>query len=463
MKRLYPLLTASIMPMTSFARSHRRLFLSLLASIALLTAQAQQGMQHTATEIAARMGVGWNLGNTLEAGNNANNFTNRGGLGAETSWQGTRTTQRVIDYVKQCGFSSIRIPCAWVMGHISNPSTYEIDSRWMARVKQVVDYCIQADLYVIINQHWDGGWLENNIKATGDAKAQNQQILRAIWKQIAEAFRDYDEHLLFAGLNEPNAENLTQTRALQEYEQIFINTVRETGGNNALRTLILQGPSTDIEKTRQYYSTLPTDPAGEGHLMMEVHYYNPWQFWGMEQDESWGKVFYYWGEGNHVDGSAHNPTWDCEEAAMERLLDQMKVKFTDKGIPVILGEFGANWRNISSQKGESQERHNASIQHHYYTLTRLALERGMVPMMWDTNYCHQPSMTIIDRANLRIYNPYMMDGIQQAVSEVPSRVPAVQAVQAPPAGSYDLQGRPVDATQAHRGIYVHDGHKVLAR
>ncbi len=88
------------------------------------TATAQTGMDQTAAQIAAKMGIGWNLGNTLEAGNNANNFTNKGGLGAETSWQDTKTTQAVVDYVKSLGFGNIRIPCAWVMGHISNPTTY---------------------------------------------------------------------------------------------------------------------------------------------------------------------------------------------------------------------------------------------------------------------------------------------------------------------------------------------------
>ena len=437
----------------------KKIIFLLLASIHWLFVQAQDGFPHTATEIAARMGVGWNLGNTLEAGNNANNFTNKGGLAAETSWQSTKTTQAIIDYVKASGFSSIRIPCAWVMGHISNATTYEIDARWMARVKQIVDYCIKADLYVIINQHWDGGWLENNINATGAAKIKNQEVLKAIWTQIAEAFKDYDEHLLFAGLNEPNADNQSDTDALLEYEQIFINTVRETGGNNSLRTLIVQGPTTDIEKTRLYYKKLPTDPAGEGHLMMEVHYYNPWQFWGMEKDESWGNVFYYWGKGNHVTGSTHNPTWDCEEAAMKRLLDQMKIQFTNKQIPVILGEFGANWRNISSQKGESQEKHNASIQLHYYTLTKLALERGMVPMMWDTNYCNQPSMTIIDRKNLQIYNPYMMDGIRQAMSEfTSSSIPSVGTT-APTDRIYNLQGQQINDAQAPKGIFIKKGKK----
>lgn len=148
---------------------------------------------------------------------------------------------------------------------------------------------------------------------------------------------------------------------------------------------------------------------------------------------------------------------------MERLLNQMKTKFVDKDVPVILGEFGANWRNISSKPGESQEKHNASIRLHYYTLTKLALERGMVPMMWDTNYCGRPSMTIINRANRSIYNSYMMDGINQALSEMGQDIPCIQEL--PADGEvYDLQGRRLDA-EGHepQGLFVREGRICLVK
>ena len=177
--------------------------------LAMTAADAQN---RTATEVINDMAPGWNLGNTLEgvatwAGTDFLN--NKGGLGAETSWQDTKTTQEIIDYVKSLGFKSVRIPCAWVYGHISNATTYEIDSQWMTRVKEVVDYCIRDGLYVVLNDHWDGGWLENHIADTDAATIKkNKTILTALWTQIANVFKDYDEHLLFAGLNEPNAENL---------------------------------------------------------------------------------------------------------------------------------------------------------------------------------------------------------------------------------------------------------------
>ena len=376
---------------------------------------AQEKMELTAQQVAERMAPGWNLGNTLEAGDSKNNFTNKGGLNAETAWQNTKTTQAIIDFVKAQGFRSVRIPCAWVMGHISDAANYTIDPQWMARVKEIVDYCIKADLYVVINQHWDGGWLENNIDKTGDTKTKNLQILGACWQQIAEVFKDYDERLLFAGLNEPNSEDTPKAQTITnliDYEQAFINTVRASGGNNDKRILIVQGPSTDITKTCSYMADkMPTDPTAD-RMMIEVHYYAPWQWWGMEKDESWGKVFYYWGKENHVSGSQHNAN-HSEEDFVEEQLENMKKKFSDKGIPVYIGEFGANWRKLPA--GENQEKHNASIRYHYQVVVQKALEKGMVPVVWDTNYCNTPSMTIIDRKNLSIYNSFMMEGVIKAV------------------------------------------------
>lgn len=135
-------------------------------------------------------------------------------------------------------------------GHISNASTYTIDQAWMNRVKEVVDYCINDGMYVVLNDHWDGGWLEEHIKDSNAATiAKNKEILKTLWTQIANAFKDYDEHLLFAGLNEPNADNQAATNNLIQYNQAFVGAVRATGGNNARRVLVVQGPSTNIEHT----------------------------------------------------------------------------------------------------------------------------------------------------------------------------------------------------------------------
>ena len=343
---------------------------ALLAVVMLMAGEmsAQDGLDRSAMDVVNDMSPGWNLGNTFEATTSWTGgalWNNKGGLGAETGWQDTKTSQAVIDFVKSLGFKSIRIPCAWAYGHISDASNYTIDAAWMARVKEVVDYCINDGLYVVLNDHWDGGWLEEKMKDSNAANiAKNKGILKLLWTQIANAFKDYDEHLLFAGLNEPGADNQASTNSLIQYNQTFVDAVRATGGNNAKRVLVVQGPSTNIDHTCNFMNGKMPNDIVPGKLAIEVHYYNPWQFWGMENDESWGKVFYYWGNGNHHSGSSHNATWG-EEKDMKDQLQKMKTYFVDKGYPVVIGEFGANWRDISKLSNESQEKHNASIKAHY--------------------------------------------------------------------------------------------------
>ena len=431
----------------------------------------EPALKRSSMQVINDMAPGWNLGNTLEgvatwAG--VDFLNNKGGLGAETAWQGTKTTQAIIDFVKSLGFKSVRIPCSWAFGHISNASTYEIDSKWMARVKEVVDYCINDSLYVILNDHWDGGWLENHIKDTDTATIEkNKEVLTALWTQIANVFKDYDEYLLFAGLNEPNAEDQAATNNLIQYNQAFVDAVRATGGNNASRVLVVQGPSTSIEHTCDFMAgKMPTDIIAD-RLAVEVHYYNPWQFWGMENDESWGKVFYYWGKGNHLSGSTHNATWG-EEADMKKQLLMMKNKFVDLGYPVVIGEFGANWRDLSSLTGESQDKHNASIKAHYRELHRLCKDMGgMVPMTWDTNYCSQDgtkgSMTIIDRENLTVFGTYAMEGINEIYPR-PTELGVRTIERIPdehPEYVYRLNGQRVDARHLTKGLYISKGKKIV--
>lgn len=432
------------------------------------------GAQTTATDIINAMSPGWNLGNTLEAKhwNGADLYNNKAGLDAETSWQSTKTTQQVIDFVKEQGFRSVRIPCAWVCGHISDAANYTIDAKWMARVKEVVDYCITDGLYVVLNDHWDGGWLEEHIADTDAAVIEkNKTVLTAIWTQIAETFKDYDEHLLFAGLNEPNTEDTPKTSTINNlisYNQTFIDAVRATGGQNATRVLVVQGPSTNIDKTVKYASRyLQLNDPAEQRLAIEVHYYHPWQFWGMEKDESWGKVFYYWGSGNHYSGSQHNATWG-EESDMKQQLQQMKTNFVDKGMPVVIGEFGANWRDLSGLTGESQEKHDASIRSHYKELHRLSKELGgMVPMTWDTNYCNQGgksgTMTIIDRTNLTIFGLHAMAGINDVWPAPSAESVSLPQADGTPSGVFTLLGTRVEGplTCLPSGIYIHQGRKIV--
>lgn len=431
--------------------------------------RAQNGCDRSAMEVVSDMAPGWNLGNTLEAVTSwtgAALWNNKGGLATETGWQDTKTTQTVIDFVKSLGFKSVRIPCAWAFGHISDAATYQIDAAWMARVKQVVDYCINDGLYVVLNDHWDGGWLDEQMKNSDPEVIENNKIiLTALWTQIANTFKDYDEHLLFAGLNEPPAEDQATTNNLIQYNQAFVNAVRATGGNNARRVLVVQGPSTNIYHTCNFMAgKMPTDII-ENRLAVEVHFYNPWQFWGMEKDESWGKVFYYWGKGNHLSGSSHNATWG-EEDDMKSQLQLMKTNFVDQGYPVVIGEFGANWRDLSSLTGESQEKHNASVKAHYRELHRLCKELGgMVPMTWDTNYRNQEGtkgcMTIVDRKTLSVFGTYAMEGINEVYPRpTETCVNSIQSSFNQDGKTYTLWGIQVNEPMA-KGIYIKNGRKII--
>jgi len=321
--------------------------------------------------------------------------------------------------IKENGFKSVRIPCAWVMGHISDKDNCTIDETWMARVKEVVDYCINDNLFVIINDHWDGGWLEDSFSDVSTATVTaNSEKLKKIWTQIAEEFKDYDQHLLFAGLNEPNENETAKTvfknsdgiNALYAYENAFIEAVRATGGNNTDRVLIVQGPYTDIDVTKGYFDISNISDTSDDRLMAEVHFYSPWQFAGLTTDESWGKMWYYWGDANTGGDSNRTTPTSYNEIYVSKQMARMKSQFGDNGIPVILGEYGANWRFAND------ELHSASVKAYYKAVNQYAIDNGCVPFAWDTNYTGYPSMTIFNRSSKVVFDQYMLDGITEGVN-----------------------------------------------
>lgn len=344
-----------------------------------------------AQEIASKMIVGWNMGNTLEA------------ICGETAWGGAYTTQKLIDSVKAAGFNTVRLPCAWFCHSDTNTSV--INPTWIARVKQVVDYCINDSLYVMLNIHWDSGWLENRVNAANQVQVNQRQ--HAYWTQIANYFKDYDEHLLFASANEPNVNNASQMAILLSYHQTFIDAVRATGGNNSSRTLVIQGPSTDIDQTNNLMNTLPTDQIAN-RLMVEIHYYSPWQFCGLTQDETWGRMFYYWGQGYHsTTDTTRNATWG-EESYVESRLGMMKSKFVDNGIPVLNGEFAAFRRTLSPPS--DQALHNASIEYFHKYVVQSSISKGIIPFYWDVN------MGLFNRSTGAVRDRNLLNAIMQGVS-----------------------------------------------
>jgi len=355
------------------------------------------GMSSTAAEIANKIKVGWNIGNTLEA------------IGGETSWGNPAITDNLIKLVKQSGFDAIRLPCSW--NQYADQATAKLKSSWLTRVKQVVQYCVNNDMYVILNIHWDGGWLENN--CTTGKQVENNAKQKAFWEQIATQLRDFDEHLLFASANEPNVDNSTQMAVLLTYHQTFVNAVRSTGGKNAYRVLVVQGPSTDIEKTYKLMAQLPTDKI-PNRMMAEVHYYTPWNFAGMTKDESWGKMAYYWGKDYHSSTDpAHNSTWG-EEATVDSNFGLMKKQFVDKGIPVIIGEFGATRRD--NLTGEALTLHLASRAYYLKYVTKQANINGLLPFYWDTGGLDNLASGIFDRRNNTVFDQQSLDALIQGAT-----------------------------------------------
>ncbi|MDP9082052.1 MAG: cellulase family glycosylhydrolase [Bacteroidota bacterium] len=343
----------------------------------------QTGMTSTAAQLAANMTFGINIGNTMEAPNN------------ENGWGNPNITQALIDSYKQRGFNAIRIPCNWDWSHISNTSTEQIDPAWLSRVQQVVQYCINDGMYVILNIHWDNGWLENNVTTTAQAAVNAKQ--KALWEQIATQMRGFDQHLLFASANEPSVSDTTGMRVLLSYHQTFINAVRSTGGHNSYRTLVIQGPSTDITTTNNLMNTMPADPASN-RLMVEIHYYTPINFCIITSDASWGNMFYYWGSGYHTTfDPTRNATYG-EESAVNTSFGQMKTKFVNNGIPVIMGEFAVVNRNLT---GDSLNFNLASKAYWYNYTMHQALGNGILPFLWDTgSIINRSTYTVQDQREL---------------------------------------------------------------
>lgn len=359
-------------------------------------------MQSTAAEIAAKMGVAVNIGNTLEAPD------------GETAWGNPMVNQAYIAGIKAMGFNAVRIPCSWVSHYekvkdfMDNDSvTTTIDPKWMARVKEVVSYCIDNDLYVVLNDHWDKGWIENTLDQGYHSSLANQ--LADLWTQIANEFKPFDEHLVFAGLNEPGVDGEITPAALEaltKYEQVFIDAVRATGGNNATRTLVVQGPQTNIDATVDASYVMPVDPVAD-RLMVEVHFYDPYNFCLMEDDADWGKTWWYYGSENHVAGSDHNNTGSYgSEAFIAGQFKKMHDKFVANGFPVIVGEYGTSIRTADKYAGIDDAKHAASRAYWNEVVTREALKNGCVPFYWEIGQD-------INRNNGQPLNAYAIDGIMR--------------------------------------------------
>ena len=296
----------------------------------------------TALEATRLMGNGINLGNTLEACDNNVGIKTNTPLSYETHWGQPKTTQAMIDGMKAAGFDTIRIPVAWMTNatHLYE-GDYTIDADYMDRVEEVVRYARKAGMYVIVNDHWDGGWYGMFGSESAETRALAMEAYKGMWQQIAERFRDYSDYLIFESANEELGGRFDENSPLycsdsvvtylndderyaltNEINQTFVDVVRATGGNNATRFLLIAGYGTNIDQTCDDRFQMPKDTA-DSKLMVSVHYYDPWSYCGASSAVSatkWGKVSDY--------------------EYMDQQLAKM-TKFTEAGYGVVIGEYGA--------------------------------------------------------------------------------------------------------------------------
>lgn len=336
----------------------------------------------TSVALTAEMGTGWNLGNSLEA------------IGGETAWGNPMVSQQLIDAVKAAGFNTIRIPVSW--SNFSDEANFIINPTWLSRVEEVVNYALNNDMYVIMNEHWDGGWMQPTY---AEQEYVNNRLAK-MWKQIATHFRDYDYHLIFAGTNEvmvtgdygtPTAEYYTVQNS---FNQTFVTAVRSTGGRNAYRYLTVQGFNTNINHTVAF-AQIPEDVT-ENRLLIEVHYYDPYNFTLNENSTitQWGSI---------ATDPALTETW-ANESYADSQFEQMKTNFIDEGIGVILGEYGA----ILRTDVEGSETFRA-----YYLeyVSNAARTRGLVPVYWDNGPTTNHAMGIFNRTTGELVYPDILNAI----------------------------------------------------
>ena len=372
---------------------HLKAIILLLAIISIQS----RAMEHDvdAQTWCKNVVMGWNLGNSLEA------------EGTETSWGNPATTADMIKSIKGEGFNAVRIPVRW--GQHCDMSTMTIDEKWLSRVKEIVDWCLAEDMYVIINTHHDL-WLEHY--PTNAKKTELNEKLGKLWTNIATAFADYDGRLAFAGLNEVNAEGnwgLTPTQenydVTNSFNQTFVDAVRATGGNNAQRNLIVQSyrcnPTMGLTNL-----VVPTDPT-PNRLSVEFHYYDPYSYCSGAAGS-----YNYWGIAFSDKGTV---TPDGNEKSLANFFLTIREKWWEQGLGVVIGEYGCSCHYTTADKATQE----ANMQYYMKCLVSEARKNGFAAFVWDNNAYGNGSekFGIFDRKNnMKVRTPFFLDGIKEGSS-----------------------------------------------
>ncbi len=340
----------------------------------------------TSQQLVEDMGLGYNIGNTFDSIGSF--ITETDPWEYQKAWGNDPVSQLFIQKVRESGFKTVRLPVSWAHWIDANN---QINPGYLQAVQTVVDWCMDEDMYVILNVHHDSGaadtsWIRN---AATDWDGTTVKYA-AVWTQISNHFKNYGDHLIFEGMNEvefPAAPTMArQYEILNGMNQLFVDTVRATGGNNAARHLLIPGYNTNIERSCARRYQMPADPAN--HCILSIHYYSPPAFCVAE---------------HNVDWAVPVTTWGTEEdlKRVEADFDLLAEHYLSKGVPVIIGEYG-----VLTEDQKDPE----SIRAYVSKVPEIIMQYGMCPVLWDTS--NAGDMKFIERTTGEFYDPQIKANYQ---------------------------------------------------
>jgi len=385
-------------------RTVAALALSAVLVVGSITTQPFKADAAGSTNKAANVVVqditaGWNLGNTLDANGKYTPATSS----QETAWGNPTVTPQLIQAVGAAGFNTIRVPVSW--GQYTTGSNYQIPDFWLNRVKEVVDYCIDNGMYVILNTHHD----TNYYSPTNSKKAESEKFFKSIWTQVGNKFKNYDSHLIFETMNEPRLVGTSDewwfprdnpSSAVKEaiscinsYNQVALDAIRATGGNNATRCVMVPGYDASYDGCMVDAFKLPNDSASN-RLIVSVHAYTPYDF---TLNKNGTDRFY-------------------DTASLDSLFSDLNRKFLSQGIPVIIGEMGASNKNNTSERVKWAD--------YYWGLAERY--NNVALCIWDNNIYNNPqdageAHQYIDRGSLQWKDPAIIETIMKHVDGTPCK------------------------------------------
>lgn len=358
------------------------------------------------TEITEAMGMGWNLGNQMEA--------LRGTTPVETGWGNPVIREELLKLVSEQGFKTVRIPVSYLT-HIGEGPDYTVEAAWLDRIQEVVDYVIDNGMFAIINMHGDGyytidgAWLL--CAEPADKQVEIKAKYEAVWRQIADRFKNYDEHLIFESMNEEfdntyNNPNEEYYNNINDYNQIFTDTVRKTGSNNTKRWLLMPGWNTNIMYTiGDFGFKVPEDTLCEAdgkRIMISVHFYDPYNF-TLNEDENTFKT--QWGK-----YGVENVEKTGNEAYVNAIFTKLSNKFVAEGYPVVIGELGVQ------NKTEADPANNEFRRYWLEVVVSAAKRQGCVPVYWDNGWNLNKGFGIFDRTAITVTQPELIAAMMRAIS-----------------------------------------------